>query len=548
MSLRTNLRFESKSAVSWLTALWIFLMTAVFPYYMKNHYSQMGVRKFSFFLTVSLVCLIPAGVLAAGSWGKACAAKVFLRMHKPESDAKTQTSVQAQAHPAARSLSNLDIAMLCYLAAIFVSWLFSVDRAAAWTGTDGWSMGLRTQVILVLMYFLVSRYLIWWKGLLAVHMLASGGVFLLGILHRFSIDPLGMYQGLDESWQLLFLSTIGQASWYSGYVCVALTAGAAVFFIAKDNRIRTAAGLYCMLGFGTVVTQNSDSAFAAMVFLLLGLFLAGCDSFDRMERFLETLLLMFGSFKLIGILQELFPEKAKQLGSLSEFFSKSTATWVIFLIVCMGYIVLLLYRQKHEAAEIIRCGRTLRKIAVIGVIGLMLLFVVTIWANTTGLLQKWFGVSSTGQYLLFDEYWGNSRGFSWSITAETFAKLPLWRKLTGVGPDCYSVYCYADTDLAGRLHHYFGQNQTLTNAHNEFLNQLFCTGGIGFAAFVGFLAAAVCRFWKNREKEPMALMGLLAVLVYGAHNFFCYQQVCCIPFLFLLIAMSENLVREAAEK
>lgn len=105
-----------------------------------------------------------------------------------------------------------------------------------------------------------------------------------------------------------------------------------------------------------------------------------------------------------------------------------------------------------------------------------------------------------------------------------------------------------DTDLAGRLHHYFGQNQTLTNAHNEFLNQLFCTGGIGFAAFVGFLAAAVCRFWKNREKEPMALMGLLAVLVYGAHNFFCYQQVCCIPFLFLLIAMSENLVRKAAEK
>ncbi|MFR6589243.1 MAG: hypothetical protein ACLURV_02535 [Gallintestinimicrobium sp.] len=123
--------------------------------------------------------------------------------------------------------------MLCYLAAIFVSWLFSVDRAAAWTGTDGWSMGLRTQVLLVLMYFLVSRYLIWWKGLLAVHMLASGGVFLLGILHRFSIDPLGMYQGLDESWQLLFLSTIGQASWYSGYVCVALTAGAAVFLLQK---------------------------------------------------------------------------------------------------------------------------------------------------------------------------------------------------------------------------------------------------------------------------------------------------------------------------
>ena len=41
-------------------------------------------------------------------------------------------------------------------------------------------------------------------------------------------------------------------------------------------------------------------------------------------------------------------------------------------------------------------------------------------------------------------------------------------------------------------------------------------------------------------------MGLLAVLVYGAHNFFCYQQVCFIPFLFLLIALSVYLVRVAA--
>ncbi|MFR6589244.1 MAG: hypothetical protein ACLURV_02540 [Gallintestinimicrobium sp.] len=76
MSLRTNLHFESKSAVSWLTALWIFLMTVVFPYYMKDHYSQMGVRKFSF-SDSRLVCLIPAGVLAAGSWEKTAQRRCF---------------------------------------------------------------------------------------------------------------------------------------------------------------------------------------------------------------------------------------------------------------------------------------------------------------------------------------------------------------------------------------------------------------------------------------------------------------------------------------
>ena len=66
----------------------------------------------------------------------------------------------------------------------------------------------------------------------------------------------------------------------------------------------------------------------------------------------------------------------------------------------------------------------------------------------------------------------------------------------------------------------------------NFLNQLFCTGGIGFAAFVGFLTAAVCRFWKTGKKEPMALMGLLAVLVYGAHNFSVISRFAAFRFCF----------------
>ena len=35
-------------------------------------------------------------------------------------------------------------------------------------------------------------------------------------------------------------------------------------------------------------------------------------------------------------------------------------------------------------------------------------------------------------------------------------------------------------------------------------------------------------------------MGLLAVCSYAAHNFFCYQQVCCTPFLFLILGLSER--------
>lgn len=518
MSLRKNFPFNKYKIASGLTGLWAFLMLTVFPFYMKDRYAKLGQSKFDFFLIVSAVCLIPAGAAALSD-----------RM-----DGKAKER---------KKLSCLDMAVAAYILSACVSWLFAADKSGAWTGVDGWMMGLRTQLVFGLIYFLTSRYFPRKKIIFAGHFLASGAVFFLGILHRFSIDPLGMYEGLGEKTQRMFLSTIGQASWYSSYVCTVLVVGVAAFLLAESGIWRAALGIYCMLGFGTVVTQNSDSAFAATAFLFLGVFIVSCGSLDRLERFFELLLLMFGSFKLIGILQILFPEKAVQLDGLSVFFSQSTAVWVLFLLTCIAYIALLFYRQAHEGKTEIKSAGLWRRGACIltgaGIAG----YVFTVWANTTGLLERWFGFSSTNQYLLFDRYWGNSRGFSWKFTMETFWGFPLLKKLVGVGPDSFSMYCYADGELTRELNRYFGHDQMLTNAHNEFLNVLFCMGLIGLAAFAAVFAAACVRFFRAQRLAPFALAGLLAALVYGAHDFFCYQQVCCTPFLFLILGMAENSVR-----
>lgn len=528
-SMEKDTKGSGTAGIRFLTGLWAFLMMTVFPFYMRNHYSKMGVHKSNFFLAVSVLCLVPAALLWVG--------QMILDGNKPEKRAAGQRPGGKKA------LSALDIAVLLYMGAAVLSWAVSVDRRQAFTGIKGWSMGLGAQLLFGLIYFLVSRQFPWKKIIFTGHFLASGAVFVLGILHRFLIDPLGMYEGIDEYYHLLFLSTIGQASWYSSYVCTVLVIGVTIFFLSKKPVLRIAMGVYCMLGFATVVTQNSDSAFAAMAFLFFGLFLAACDSLDKMERFFETVLLMLGSFKIMGVLQELFSERALQLGRLSEFLSKSTMTWILFLAVCLVYMAFLLYRQKHPDREKPGCGKALRLISMILVPLFLFLYVFAVWANTTGHLQEWFGITGNSQYFLFDRYWGNSRGFSWKFTWETFLEFPPLRKLFGVGPDCFSVYCYREEELAAKLNHFFGHNQNLINAHNEFLNTLFNLGILGLIPFVMIFAAAVLRFFKNRKQMPLALMGMLAALVYAAHNFFCYQQVCCTPFLFLILGMAENLLR-----
>lgn len=507
-----------------LTELWAFLMLTVFPLYVRNRYSGMGRYKFQFFLTVSVCCLIPAGALqilclSSGkeeqSLGKLC-----------------------------KKLSPLDWAVLVYLLAVSISWCGSVDRQQAWTGVEGWFCGLRTQMLLVLLYFLVSRLFSWKSFVFIGHFCGSAAVFLLGILHRFQIDPLGMYRGIDESYQLLFLSTIGQASWYSGYVCIVLVIGVTALFLAQKKGTKAALGIYCALGFATVVTQNSDSAFAAMAAMMFGLFLAACDSLDRMERFLEILLLMLGSFKGIGVLQIVFSDHAMRLGQLSEFCSRSTQSWFIFLMVSVIYTVFLLYRQKYPEKQFFKNEKKLRRLAAGAAVIFICGCVGMIWMNTSGMLERWLGFRSRKQYLLFDEQWGNSRGLIWKVTVRNFSQLSFARKIFGVGPDCFAAYCYGDPVLAGELRHYFGLNQTLTNAHNEFLNALFCTGVFGMAAFGMVFVTAFLRFFAGRKENPYALMGALAVLVYVAHNFFCYQQICCTPFLFLILGMAENVVRQ----
>lgn len=513
-------------AAQLLTGLWAFLMLTVFPLYMRNRYSQMGLHKFRFFLWTSVICLVPAGMC------------LVLRLLGDKN--------WRSPHSLWEGLSELDRAMLLYLAVAAVSWYMSVNRSQAWTGVDGWFMGLLTQLLLVLLYFLVSRLFIWKKIIFAGHFLASGIVFLLGIWHRFGIDPLGMYEGVDESYQLLFLSTIGQSSWYSSYVCTVLVIGITGFFVAKKPGSRIWLGLYCILGFSTVVTQNSDSAFVAMAFLLFGLFLAALDSLDRVERFLEVLLLMLGSFKLMGSLQRIFYGRATKLDGLSEFLSQSTATWVVFLAVSIVYMLFLFYREKNPDRQKIAHGKRWKKVSICAVSAALVFYIAAVWLNTTGRLEAWFGIKSTNLYLLFDRHWGNSRGLIWKLTLKAFGQFPLFRKLFGVGPDCFAAYCYANPELSAELNQYFGWNQMLTNAHNEFLNTMFCMGIAGLIAYGTIFIVAAQRFFRERKKESLIIAGTLVALAYGAHNFFCYQQVCCAPFLFLILGMAENRLRRCS--
>ena len=100
---------------------------------------------------------------------------------------------------------------------------------------------------------------------------------LLAILNRFSVDPFGFYVGVDERYHLLFLSTLGQATWYSSYLCTILPVAMAMFIYEKRTRYRSFYVVYILVGAVSLVTQNSDSAYVALAAAILTLFAFALD-------------------------------------------------------------------------------------------------------------------------------------------------------------------------------------------------------------------------------------------------------------------------------
>ncbi|NLD98308.1 MAG: hypothetical protein GX640_00405 [Fibrobacter sp.] len=83
----------------------------------------------------------------------------------------------------------------------------------------------------------------------------------------------------------------------------------------------------------------------------------------------------------------------------------------------------------------------------------------------------------------------------------------------------------------------------LTNAHNEWFNIMINEGILGLAAYAGFFLSSAVAFLKNEAKEVLYPAVAGSILAYMAHNIFCYQQVMCTPFLFILIGVGSSYLR-----
>ena len=512
-----------------IMSLYLLIMLGFFPVYYRYQYSKMGNSKYQLFKYASVICVVL--MLLVGVVG-------FLLQIKKNGWKETKQKLSLKG-------SLLDKAVLIYFLCTSVSYIFCGFLKDGFFGASGWFMGYLSQLLFVAIYFFVSRAWKFNQNYLWILLVTSAIAFLVGILHRFNIDPFDIYGELELKYKMQFLSTMGQSSWYSSFLCTVFPVGLYLFFVADKALIRRLSGVFSVLAMLSLVTQNTDSAFMCLAAVLLVLFYLAFDGRKQMLRFLEVLILIFGSFTFMGVCQRVFADRVIPIDSLSIFMSQGWVSPVI-LLLAIG-----LYFWKREALSMVIQNEELKRsffwilVVVAGIAAaVVVLFIIL---NSTGFLYTHFGYQNENNYLLFTDKWGNQRGFAWRFTAESYAGLPFYRKLIGVGPDCYSFYNASVPELAEQVKAFWGK-LSLTNAHNEYLTKLYNLGAVGVLSYVFMLGSAVYIFIKKRKDHILLPAFALCVVSYMTHLIFCYEQVCCTPIFYILIGFGSNLIHNKEGK
>lgn len=472
---------------------------------------EIGEAKFQFLIHASLAAL---GIL--GSIGVIYGGQIFCqRIRRREAYLIDWNGVSA-----------VDLLVMLYAAELFISYAFSDYRGEAFWGTEGWYIGLALLLTLCGLYFFISRLwagekIVWYVG-----MGVSGIVFLIGILDRFSLYLIPL-----ELRNPAFLSTLGNINWFCGYLSVLAPIGICLFLFQRERR--KLYGVYTVIAFMAGFCQGGNSIFlfwGALFFILLWITV---KKREWMEDYFLLLFLWGLSAQLVRMIRIIVPDGYNyDMDNLCSYLTDSNITLLVGAAALGGYFFL---HGKWKGYIDEKKQRNVHKIMLFLLLGGIMCVLAVMGFNT------WKGIPglSDRSGLLFSREWGNGRGAAIYSGLKMYGQMPVFHKLFGIGPDCFSAYAYSLPEVAGDLRDYFGENR-LTNAHNELLTALVNTGLAGVCLFAGIFLAFVKKCMKEGEQNPEYFIWAVCVVCYFAHNMVSFAQVLNLPFLFLILGMGER--------
>lgn len=562
-----------KSLKQIICTIYLAVLFIVYPLFQHDHYYSMGDNKYKFYLISTLIffVLLAIAIITDPDTYKKKPGKNMTKSAAKRKSKNSKSKVAASSSSEKPSVGERVLALKdkfiewyspksivekfvwAYLFFAIISFIFGIDHYTGFFGADGWYMGLMMQCIMIASFFIFAK--VWEPNMLPFYfsMIGSSVVMLLGIVMRFGIDPLGNYEGLEQQYINSFISTIGQTSWYSAYICTVIPIGVGLFYVSEKKKDRIISGIYTMLSFLALAIADSDSILLGVAGLIMILFWVSFTDGKYMIRFFEIITMLSGSFV---VMEEAKLLLANLYTAEREFTSVKLAIMKLYVVAlifsALIFIILTILDKTDKLSKLFVYKRTLsvfRGVIYIGVILVIAGIVTYIVLNTKG----FFGVTNdmipwNGSIWFFNNLWGHYRGASWMACWEVYKDYNIGRKLVGIGPDSLAIITQYVDKYREMIAGTFGGEQVLTCAHNEFYNHLVVYGLLGGGSYLGMYISGIKSSIVNFVKKPIALVSATCIASYMGHNFFCYQTVICTPFILVIMGIAEAWLKDNSKE
>lgn len=500
--------------------VWIFMLAMIiYPLYMKQGFVYLATAKKEFYYIACCFLLLPALVLSAVMY--------LMQTERKSSPLK---------------LLPADWFALAYALVLLISTIGSPYQDTAISGSSGWYMGMTSQLLFLLTYFMVSRSIRfdrrWLFGLFG----AAAIIYILCVFARFHVAPFNLYAGRNEEFWNAYIPTIGQKNWYACFMAIVFPMELGYFLICKRGRQDALLIPLLFVSTMAMVMQDSDSIYVGMLFVLLFLFEMFCNDLDGLKRYFFMLTISFAAMQTLGVIQIMNADHMVKLSNTVTTVCQSTAFRISGVVILMIWVALCAFSFRinpEKLAGVNRFIHTFKRIllilAALTILGLILMIVLV--TNFSGRIN--FGSLSNSKYFMFNDAWGTWRGMNWSTAVTSYGELNFWQKLFGIGPDCYYPYVNAyHADFTSRW------SSAICNAHNEFLTSLVDTGLFGVISYYGLFISLIWATYRQKKEKPILLALTAGIVGFLFNNLFSFMNIISTPLLFTIAGCVSTILRD----
>ena len=517
----------------------VFIFLFIYPLYIRNRYGEVIEGKYQLYWMTALAGLAAALVLGL-IWlladlilYKRQGCKAFFAGFK-QGEWKKRISLP-------------HVFLLIFMAAVVISTLQSEYLYESVWGNEGRYSG----AFLLLLYgtstWIISRMLRFHQAYLESFLVSAMGVCLLGIADYFHWDPMEFKLGMIHN-QTLFTSTFGNINVYTAFVDIAAGTAAALFVSARGKKVFWY--YICMaVIFTAAIAGRSDNVYLAFGVLLGFLPFYAFKEKRGLCRYLIMAATLCSVIRILGLFEM---RKGEALGEViglagfSQEIGTTAALTVIAAVLWSLAIIFYLIKRKQLGAPL---GKKVKAGWAVLLTAFTLLGIAVFLDADLGGHEERYGVLA--QYLVFNDYWGTTRGFVWRFAMELYNNFLLIHKIFGYGPETFGILT---TQYNGNtmVEMYTKFGVYYDNAHNAFLQYLVTIGAAGLLAYVLFTGSVIWQLVKKGSRNPAVMACIFGISCYLAQSVVNIELPAATPVFWTLMAVglaavrSEN--REKTEK